>query len=82
MKLTQERGKPFPGTEFAVPWWDDPQYFQSGEAVEVHSFGRWYPGTVQKVARTKVHVFYKTGSGRERVKAFSPCLVRPVGATP
>lgn len=63
-----------------VPWDNDPQYFQSGERVEVHSFGRWYPGTVAKIGRTRVTVFYRTGSGAERTKAFAPSKVRPVSS--
>lgn len=65
-------------TESAVPWEKDPHYFQSGEQVEVHSFGRWYPGTVSKIGRTRVTVFYRTGSGAERTKAFPPAKVRPM----
>jgi hypothetical protein len=67
-----------PVDEFQVPWAADPGYFQSGEPVEVHSFGRWYPGSVTRVGRSRIHVWYRTGSGKERVKAFSPSLVRPV----
>jgi hypothetical protein len=47
-----------------------------GEAVEVHSFGRWYPGEVVSVGRTRVVVRYTTGTGKTRDKAFSAGLVR------
>jgi hypothetical protein len=41
-----------------------------GEAVEVHSFGHWYKGTVTKLGRTgKVTVQYTSGTGVTREKA-------------
>lgn len=47
-----------------------------GQSVQVHSFGRWYDGTVLSVGRTRVKVHYVTGSGYERDKAFKLDLVR------
>lgn len=37
-----------------------PGTFAVGEQVEVHAFGRWYPGEVVAVARTRVTVRYTT----------------------
>jgi Agenet domain len=50
--------------------------YNVNEAVEVHSFGRWYPGVIVKVGRTRVVVRYTTGSGMTRDKAFSLDRVR------
>lgn len=50
--------------------------YNIGTPVEVHSFGRWYPGTVAKVGRTRVTVNYTTGSGMTRDKAFTLDRVR------
>lgn len=54
--------------------------FKEGQPVEVHSFGRWYPGTVAYMvfARTRVKVAYTTGTGTKRVKTFPLTRVRTV----
>jgi hypothetical protein len=59
-------------------WLNDPHYFVAGEKVEVFSFGRWYPGLVEEIGRTRVRVHYTTGSGATRLKSFAPIKVRPV----
>ena len=53
-----------------------PDTFAVGEAIEVYSFGRWYPGTVTKIGRTRVTALYVTGTGTEREKAFPTNKVR------
>jgi hypothetical protein len=60
-----------------IPWASDPHYFLEGENVQVFSFGRWYPGTVDSIGRTLVKVTYATGSGKQRTKTFPPAKVRP-----
>jgi hypothetical protein len=73
-----------------------PADFSVGEAVEVHSFGRWYPGVVRAVKRTRVEVEFRTcGGTRTRTKSVKPagydismrdgttvhgCLIRKVAA--
>lgn len=47
-----------------------------GDRCEVHSFGRWYPGEVVKLGRTRITVRYATGSGKVRDKAFPLEYVR------
>jgi hypothetical protein len=44
--------------------------FRTGDAVSVYSFGTWYPGVVERTTVKRVFVRYKTGTGRERVKAY------------
>lgn len=46
--------------------------FMVGEKVQVHAFGRFYPGRVMKVGKTRVYVTYTTGSGATRTKAVTP----------
>jgi hypothetical protein len=48
-----------------------PTDFTPGQAVFVHAFGSWYPGTVAKIGRSKVHVTYTSGAGVTRTKACS-----------
>lgn len=53
--------------------------FTLGERVEVHSFGRWYAGTIVKIGRLRITVDYKAGRGAQRIKAFDLCRVRKLG---
>jgi hypothetical protein len=55
-----------------------PGFGAVGQPVEVHSFGRWYPGTISGFGRTRLKVTYATGTGTKRVKAFPVSLVRAV----
>ena len=50
--------------------------YSAGQAVDVHSFGSWYHGVVISLGRTRVKVRYRTGTGKERDKAFPVDLVR------
>lgn len=50
-----------------------------GMPVQCHSFGKWYAGTVVSVGRTRATVRYRTGSGKERDKAFPPWYLVPPG---
>jgi hypothetical protein len=51
-----------------------------GDAVEVHSFGRWRRGVVSSLGRSRVTVDYASdAAGRnQRSKAFSSGEIRPV----
>ena len=43
--------------------------YSIGDVVEIHAFGRWYTGTVTKIARLKVTANFMTGIGANRNKA-------------
>lgn len=47
-------------------------------AVQVHAFGRWYPGHVVSVGITRVKVTFATGGG-VRTRHVSPTELAPAG---
>ncbi len=53
--------------------------WSAGQAVWVHAFGSFYPGTVVRVGKRRLDVSYATGSGAPHVKTlgFGSELVRP-----
>jgi hypothetical protein len=61
---------------FAAP--PSVRQFELGQAVHVHAYGNWRPGTVTKLGRTRVTVRYvRNAGGQTDERPFATTLVHP-----